>query len=139
MANNVVTTTFEKLVASSMLAEFTEAPHFMFVGKHSPYEPDDNTVEQPLDTPQEFIANTYNEMMFGKKITTDDVSLVIPRYDWTSGEVYSQYDHADPILQTKNFFVTVNNGGFYHIYKCLYNNGEANSTVQPTGQDLDPQ
>lgn len=138
MANNIVTSIFQKFVASSVIDEFSSSPHFMVVGKHVPYEPDDNTVESPSSTPQQLLANTYNEMIFGKKITDNDVCLVVPRYDWTSGNVYSQYDHADPLLLTKEFFVNVSTGGHRHVYKCLFNNNGANSTVQPSGQDLEP-
>lgn len=48
-----------------------------------------------IGTPQNTLlsdSEIRKEMVFVKKITTSDIAFTIPRYDWTSGQVYDQYD-----------------------------------------------
>jgi len=71
----------------------------------------------------------------GKKITTSDVSHVIPRYNWTSGTTYSMYRNNDTSLYTKAFYVVTDE---FNVYKCLYNNDSAPSTIKPTGFSVTP-
>jgi hypothetical protein len=71
--------------------------------------------------------------LFGRKITEADVSYMIQNRFWQENVIYSQYDdRAD--MTDKNFYVIsqVNQGGDYHIFKCLFNNGNAASTAKPT-------
>lgn len=137
MATKLVTSGFKKTTASSVIGALTSSPTYLFVGKHTSYTPDDQTIPTLLET-EYTITTVYNDIEFGKKVTSDDIIEVVPRYDWTSGTAYSKYDHLDDELLTKSFYACVNAGSFYHVYKCLDNNGGANSTVEPTGQDLEP-
>ena len=72
----------------------------------------------------------YDSMLFLKKITTEDICRVIPRYTWQSGTVYEMYknnydiENATPQLDSKTLYdgkyVIVNSE--YKVYMCL-NNG----------------
>jgi hypothetical protein len=56
------------------------------------------------------------------------------------------YDHIDGSLETKNFFITVDDDTEYNVWKCLFNNStdtiNVNSTVAPSrvgsAADLNP-
>jgi hypothetical protein len=137
MTTKIVTDTLRSLKASTFIDEVDGTPHFLVTAKHISYSPDDSSVPDVESTAETEIS-LYNDMLFGKRITSDDVAVVIPRYDWESGTVYTQYETADPELMTKNFYVSTPDGGNYNVYKCLFNNSSANSTVQPSGQDLEP-
>lgn len=64
--------------------------YYYFLGKTLEWSPTDNA-ESPANT-LSYEAQTREEMIFVKKITTSDVSFIAPRYDWIAGQVYDQYD-----------------------------------------------
>jgi len=86
-------------------------------------------------------------MLAAKKIASSDVSFSIPRRNWTTGTVYDYYRHdygeyitGGTTAQTSNSTAsTLFDATFYvlttdrNIYKCLDNNSNAASTVEPTG------
>jgi hypothetical protein len=65
---------------------------------------------------------------------------------WQSNTHYSMYDHLDGDLETKNFFITVDDDTEYNVWKCLFNKStdtiNVNSTVAPSrvgsAADLNP-
>ncbi len=72
--------------------------------------------------------------LFYQLITPSDVSLVAPRYDWTSGIVYDQYEDDIALWsESKKYYVLVNNADEYNVYVCLSNNNGAPSTSVPFG------
>ena len=68
-----------------------------------------------------------DDLLFGKLITPSSISALIPNYPWQSGTVYDSYSQYDSDLYSKKFFV--NSSG--NVYKCIFNNYSAPSTVQP--------
>jgi hypothetical protein len=71
----------------------------------------------------------WDSMIFAKKITGNDMALVVPRYNWDANTVYTPYRHTANNLFSKPFYAVTSD---YNVYKCLNNNQNANSTVQPT-------
>jgi hypothetical protein len=111
--------------------------YYVFAAKHTPYAGGDTTIPTPNDAVVNNYINIYNDMLFGKRVGNTDVKAMIPRYDWTSGTTYAMYDDTDPALHTKQFYATVNVGSQYHVYKCLYNDANTSSTIEPMGTDND--
>ena len=89
----------------------------------------------------------FDDLLAAKRVTSSDVSYVIPRRNWTSGTVYDYYRHdygnritgttttqtADSGASTlwdSTFYVLTDDN---NVYKCLDNNGGVASTVKPTG------
>src|SRR5210317_732972 len=89
----------------------------------------------------------FDDLLAAKRVTSSDVSYVIPRRNWTTGTVYDYYRHdygnritGTTTTQTANsgastiwdatFYVV---SSTYNVYKCLDNNSNAASTVEPTG------
>jgi hypothetical protein len=70
-----------------------------------------------------------------KKISVNNISPVIERIDWTSGETYQYYRDDVDIYQKDSSGLAVYH--FYiknkydQIFKCLWNNNEQPSTVEP--------
>lgn len=133
MANlKLVTHIFKNHNVEQIIESITEPAstvYYMYVSNHNEYIA--NTVPSPTNSQQDLIANTYSNMIFGKKITPADVKIMARRVDWVSNTAYAMYDHADDELFDKDFYVVVDEGSFYHIYKCLYNNNGQPSTIQP--------
>ena len=103
---------------------------YTFASKGTPWPND--TLPPNLDN--SVALNEYqivDEMLFGKFVPQSGLSLMTNRYDWTSGTVYAHYDDTDPLLFQEQFFVLTQEGGNYHVFKCLNNNNGAKSTYQP--------
>jgi hypothetical protein len=89
----------------------------------------------------------FDDMLAAKKIGTSDVSFAIPRRNWITGTIYDYYRHdygeyitGGTTAQTSNSGAsTLFDATFYvlttdrNVYKCLDNNSNAASTVEPTG------
>jgi hypothetical protein len=73
--------------------------------------------------------DVWNNMLGGKLLSGADFAYVVPRYDWTANTVYAKYDHRDQDLFNKAFYVLTSE---YKVYKCLDNNGNSKSTVEPS-------
>lgn len=107
---------------------------YVFIGNHVPY-PDENTPPNIIESVADE-KSAWDNMFAAKRVTGNDVELVIPRYDWAANVVYSQYDDRIPFSQ---LFETSNSKPMYiittarNVYKCLSNNANALSTIEPTG------
>src|SRR5210317_424498 len=92
----------------------------------------------------------YDDMLAAKKITSSDITFAIPRRNWTTGTVYDVYRHdygeyvtgTTSTQQSNSGASTLFDATFYvltaarNVYKCLDNNSNAASTVEPTGTDV---
>lgn len=135
MAKNRVYEKFKTHLADQFFESYTEpanTSYYIVLSKSSEW-PDDNNPPEP-DSTQNFADHTfYDEMIGGKLVRPNDVSFVINRYNWVSGEVYAEYDHQDPDLHTKRFYVITDE---LNVYKCLFNNNGGASTDRPSGYSL---
>lgn len=73
----------------------------------------------------------WRGMIALKKVSNNNVTMAVPKYVWTSGTVYSEFNDSDTDLPDKNFFVFTSNN---EVYKCLFNASNTASTVVPTGR-----
>jgi hypothetical protein len=97
---------------------------------HANEWPDEPNPIEPPDNDQYLYYGVWRDAIGAKKITPQDVSHVAPRYDWISGTSYAMYRDTDIDMYEREFYVLTDE---YNVYKCLYNNGGAASTVKPTG------
>ena len=86
-------------------------------------------------------------MLALKKITSTDITFAIPRRNWTTGTTYDIYRHdygdratgGTTAISANSGASTLHDATFYvlttdrNVYKCLDNNGNSASTVEPTG------
>lgn len=117
------------------LSESSDGTYYIFAATSNTYSNgvSENITESVYDLDSRYL----NEIIFSKRISPDDVRLMVNRYDWTPSTVYSQYDDKDPDLFSKRFFVVSENNG-YHVFKCINNNGDSPSTVKPIYTDTSP-
>ena len=110
---------------------------YVYIGNHLPYanESSPSSIVDSIDDEKLIWEN----MIAAKKITGNDVELVIPKISWTANTKYKQYDDLIALdeLLTGNNSLNVKPMYVYtsqrNVYKCLSNNASANSTVEPTG------
>jgi hypothetical protein len=95
---------------------------------------DDNNPDVPEQS-QRYLKNVYKSMFVAKHITSNNITPVAQRFDWTSGEIYDYYrDDIDMFqkdssgLLVKIFYVK---NRYDQVFKCLDNNNGAESTDEP--------
>ena len=92
---------------------------------------------------------TYDDLLAVKKVADTDTAFVAPRRNWITGTTYDIYRHdygeritGTTTQQSANSGVfNLFDANFYvlnsarNVYKCLDNNNNSASTVEPTGTD----
>ena len=129
---SIVTSKFRIHNAQQFYESFSEAANtimYLFVGKNTAF-PNDNVPPTPINSTANIEYTPWRDMYGVKRIQSADVTHAVPRYDWTSGTVYTAYDDTDVNILTENFYVMTED---YNVYKCLFNNAGAASTTKPTG------
>jgi len=157
----IITNKFRIHNSEQFYESFSEAsPNVYYLGIGRPQafatstRGDTRTVNEGTDTspltPADSIQDefyVFDDLLAAKKIAGSDVSYVIPRRNWTTSTVYDYYrpDYGNRITGTTST-LTSNSGASnlfdstfyvisssYNVYKCLDNNSNAASTVEPTG------
>ena len=118
--------------ADSFLTELerNDNQYFFFVAKSTPWASENSPPEYTDTVASE--NEVMNNIIAYKKITPTDVYFAIPRYEWSSGVSYAEYDDAAELFQDsdpKNFYVVTDE---LNVYKCLGNSGGAVSVEKPT-------
>src|SRR6056300_349548 len=157
----IVTNKFRIHNAEQFNESFSEASanvYYMMLGRPQAFatstRPDSRTENEGSDssplTPVDSVDTefyTFDDAIAAKKITSSNVSYVIPRRNWATGTVYDMYRHDYGRRITGTTTAKTSTSGasnlwdatFYvlsssnNVYKCLDNNSGANSTVEPTG------
>ena len=109
---------------------------YLFIGKVTGWS-DDSSPPTPTDAVANTHYDNWRDMIAAKKITSSDVSHVIPRKNWTNNTSYFAYTHNTATLHSQDYYVMTTD---YNVYKCLSNNDTnstgsvaTTSTTQPTG------
>jgi hypothetical protein len=124
----------------SMFGNLSTDKWFLSIGKPLPWlsstGEEDNFPPASEDT-NETETDFWRNIVAHKKINREDVSIIVPRYDWTIGTVYRPYrpdvfmfDPDTPYV----FYVLVDEE---RVYKCIDNNYNAPSVVAPTHTDTE--
>jgi hypothetical protein len=157
----IITNKFRIHNQEQFVESFTESAanvYYLGIGRPQAFatstRPDARTDNSGSDsaplTPVDSIGDefyTFDDLLAAKKVTSSDVSICIPRRNWTTGTVYDYYRHdygnrvtGGTSTQTADSGATnLFDATFYvmsstfNVYKCLDNNSGANSTVEPTG------
>tara|TARA_B100000959_G_scaffold285372_1_gene359937 strand:+ start:683 stop:2008 length:1326 start_codon:yes stop_codon:yes gene_type:complete len=137
----IITNAFRTYNADNFISSFSTNKMYLMIGKADSWSgvsagqytegsPSDTAIPTPIDTTVAPFIH-HNDMIAAKLINTSDVSHVVKRTDWTSGTVYTEYNHLQDDQIDQTFFVMTDQ---YNIYKCISNYGGIASTVKPTGQ-----
>jgi len=149
----IITNKFRVHNSEQFTESFSEAAsnvYYMGIGRPQAFgtltRGDSRTTNEGTDTvpltPVDSIQDEYyyfDDMLAAKRVTTSDVSYVVPRRNWTAGVVYDYYRHdygnritGTTTTQTSNsgastlwdstFYVLTST---YQVFKCLDNNGGA--------------
>ena len=111
----------------------------------------DSNTPNPVDN-LNYLSHVKDTMIFGKKISVNDVRRLIRRVDWKQGTVYEMYRHDYSVSNTSpqsnstrlydaNYYVMNSD---YRVYICIDNGASAANTAgnfsqdEPTFIDLEP-
>ena len=114
----------------SPLAGISNATHFAFTAKHTPW-PNDSMVPDITEETYFTDYQLFDEMIFGKQVQAADSALMIKNIPWITGTIYNVYNSEDTNLENENFYVVSPQNGNYQVFKCLDNNNSSPSTYQP--------
>lgn len=141
MANQLITNYFRLNNAKQVRESITEPAntvYYVFVGKHTPFANGDSNLPTPTNSVEEVFVDSYQNMVFGKRVSQNDVRVMVPRYDWISNTVYTPY-RSNTDLSNAAFYAVTNAISSYQVFKILDNNNGAPSTEKPlladTGAD----
>ena len=115
---------------------------YCFLARIDPWTSDSNP-EQPLQT-QTYLKSVFKNIFALKQITSNNISPVIPRVDWTANTVYNYYQDNIDMFQTNSANILTQNfyirNSYDQVFKCLWNGTNATypngapSTVMPLFQ-----
>ena len=158
----IITNKFRLHNASNFVESFSESSpniYYLAIGRPQAFATStggdsrtqfEGTDASPL-TPADSVSDEFyffDDVIAAKRITTSDISRVIPRRNWTTGTTYDIYrhDYGQYVKGSSSTTISANSGAtsladatFYvlssdnNVYKCLGNNGNSASTVEPTG------
>ena len=146
-------TRFKKTIADAIYNEVISrsARYYHFLGKEnawtdflSPFipsqDPENGDVPGAPTDDFRYELHVRRDILTAKLISPSDISYVVPRINWDSGQIYDMYDDAispsSPAasgairLEEAKFYVLTSD---YNVYKCIYNVYGSPSTFEPTG------
>ena len=139
---------FRKHLSNSMFSDmsiFSKNNYFLTIGKVSPWETESvvglsSNYASPVPIPKdsdETETDFWINMVAAKRLTENNISLVVPRFDWKFGSIYEPYNTATELFDvvgSVKFYVLVDET---RVYKCIDNFYNAPSTVPPTHTDTE--
>jgi hypothetical protein len=128
----IVTTPFRVLNAENFKEDVAAGGMYLGIGKSDVWslttsDTTDTTAFTPFDN-KENTAEAWKNMLGLKKLGGGDISHVVPRYTWASGNSYYAYDSNEATLFDEPFYIITSE---FKVYKCIFAPGGA-STQQPT-------
>lgn len=132
----------KRIAANTLLGVYGDLDDnhlFLSIGKTLPWLSStgrniDNDPPRNLDS-VESDTNFWRSVFAHKRIDRKDVSLVVRRFDWTPGVVYTPYNDQVDLFDDftpSPFYVLVDEE---RVYKCIDNLDGSRSTVAPTHTD----
>jgi hypothetical protein len=134
-------TTFQAFLAntatsadvSALIEQVGAATSYLYLTIGRPTEwTNDNNPPTPNTSTQSLDFEVWRDMMAAKRIDSANTAFVIPRRDWANNTLYVQYDDTVANITSSNIYVLDTQALPYRVYKCLWNNNGANSTVAPS-------
>lgn len=133
----VLKSSIHTVIGETIIADIRSqrSAYYFFVGG---LDLSNGTGSTSADDTYAYELSVRDQIIGLKKIQDSDVSFVIPRIDWKTAIVYDQYDDYSPTYPAASGATSIDAAQFYvvtddfKVYKCLYNNNGAASTVKPT-------
>ena len=134
----IITSNFRTLNAKHFKEQVAGSSVYVAIGKSDVWslttsDTTDTTPTLPNDN-LDVLGEARANLIGMKKIISTDISHVVPRYTWTSGNSYYAWDSDDASIFDKAFYIITSE---FKVYKCIKAGGGA-SSIQPTQTLTDP-
>lgn len=134
----IVTTDFRVLNAENFKEDVAAGGMYLGIGKPDVWSTSmsDTTDTTPF-TPYDNLENkheAWKNMLGLKKLQASDITHVVPRHSWTTGNSYTAWDSDQADIYDNPFYVITNE---FKVYKCIVK-GASVSTQQPTQTNTAP-
>ena len=151
----IITKDFRVHNARQFQESFSESAdvYYLAIGRPQAFANDqafndgtDTAPPTPVDSVGSIEHYVYDDLLSAKKVTSSDITLCIPRRNWTTGTTYDYYRHdygeinsAGTVIAAHSGATTLLDSTFYvmnstfDVYKCIDNDGDTASTTEPTG------
>ena len=133
-------------IAKNFISDFEPfGKNRVYVGVGQVYDPGSLAPLENRSVERDLV--TRRNISFARRITPSDVTMMIPRVNWTNGITMSPLDTSDDMSETFNeatgvtapFYVVTNSD---NVYVCLENGlgdgGVTGSDYEPIGTDTSP-
>ena len=134
----IITDRFKKQILNDLFTDVNDSSdtYYIAIGRSQDWNATDAA---PIPTNTEKTERDFRNNMQAMK-NAEDVSYVIPRYNWSSGTIYSGYDDHVQGYPTNSYFVMNDE---LAVFICLQQGRDAQgtavaSTVKPAGSSLLP-
>ena len=129
----VITNTLKKQVIQSLLTDFADSSNNYYIGIGRSEDWNDSDTARTTINAQWEERGLRNGLQSAKKVI--DSTFVVPRYNWSSGAVYSAYDDKQVGYPTQTYYVMNDEN---QVYVCMQQSKDAAgnavvSTIQPSG------
>jgi len=134
---NLITNYFSLNNAKQFKESITEPANnifYVFAARNTPYSSGDDNIPNIENTNFNVNIDPYKQMIFGKKVSNNDIKIMVPRYDWVSNTVYTAYRN-DVDVSGNNYYAVVNAVSSFYVFKVLDNSNGSPSTVPPNFND----
>lgn len=135
----IITDNFKRNIIDQIIddVDSTGVTYYVAVGRSEDWDSAD-AAPTPLNTLRD--QRNFRLSMQSMKLG-EDVSFVIPRYNWSSGTIYDAYDDAVQGYPTNSYYVMTDE---LQVYICLQQGKTSagigvNSSIKPTGTSSIPQ
>jgi|TARA_B100001093_G_scaffold510687_1_gene577054 hypothetical protein len=134
----IITDRFKKQILNDLFTDVTDSAdtYYIAIGRSQDWNATD-VAPTPINT-----ARTERDFRVNMQAMKkgEDVSYVIPRYNWSSGTIYSGYDDNIQGYPTNAYYVMTDE---LAVFMCLQQGRDAQgnavtSTIKPSGSSLDP-
>jgi len=118
-------------------SSLTDPVLYVYIGNNIPYanEASPSAIVDTISTEKQ----VWDNIFAAKKLTSNDAELVVPKSIWTIGAKYQQYDDTIDVTTLLSSNTSQNLKPMYvitsarNVYKCLSNNSNSSSVLEPTG------
>ena len=137
MANTALKTSLKTDLIEMIKGNIADSnEYYLFVSRINEFEdnPATTTITESDVNPPSIketsrnVYDTYRNMIFLKRLRSENMRLVVRRINWTYGAAYTAYSETTD-LADKDYYVMTTE---YNVYKCMRSNGA--SEIMPTGR-----
>lgn len=126
--SDTIRTSFRTSLISSIIDNiyYNRGNYYFFIGKIDPWENETSPVEE-IPITEEEDRKVRDGIVYVKKIQPNDISLLIPRYNWSPGLRFAAWDDTQDMTNKQFYCVTPR----FEVFKCLDNAEGSISTIMP--------